>query len=58
MRRLDATSPGVLAAYDFVFGDRCPVEQPGTADGTRGDWWTTYALVPDVLDHAVQGFLL
>ena len=58
VRRSDTTSPVVLAAYDFIFGDRCPVEAPGTADGTRGDWWTTYALVPDVLDHAVQGFLL
>ncbi len=48
----------VLAAYDYIFGDRCPVETPGTADGTRGDWWTTYALVPDVLDHAVRGFML
>ena len=58
VRRADATSPVVLAAYDFIFGDRCPVEVPGTSDGTRGDWWTTYALVPDVLEHAVQGFLL
>ncbi len=56
--RADASSPVVLGAYDFVFGDRCPVEQPGTADGTRGDWWTTYALVPDVLKHAIDGFLL
>jgi alkylhydroperoxidase family enzyme len=59
VRRADTTSPVVLAAYDYVFGDdRCPVEQPGTADGTRGDWWTTYALVPDVLQHAIDGFLL
>ncbi len=59
VRRADATSPVVLAAYDYIFGDdRCPVEQPGTEDGTRGDWWTTYALVPDVLQHAIDGFLL
>jgi alkylhydroperoxidase family enzyme len=59
VRRADADSPVVLAAYDYVFGDdRCPVERPGTADGTRGDWWTTYALVPDVLQHAIDGFLL
>jgi alkylhydroperoxidase family enzyme len=57
--RAEATSPVVLAAYDYVFGEgRCPVEQPGTKDGTRGDWWTTYALVPDVLRHAIDGFLL
>ena len=44
--------------YDFVFGDRDPVAEPGTEDGTRGDWWTVFALVPDVLDHAVRGFRL
>jgi alkylhydroperoxidase family enzyme len=58
VRRAEAASPVVLTAYDYVFGDHCPVEQPGTADGTRGDWWTTYALVPDVLGHAIDGFLL
>jgi alkylhydroperoxidase family enzyme len=59
VRRADTDSPVVLAAYDYVFGEgRCPVEDPGTADGTRGDWWTTYALVPDVLQHAIDGFLL
>lgn len=58
VKRSDAGSPVVLAAYDFVFGDRCPVESPGTEDGTRGDWWTTYALVPEVLEHAIGGFLL
>jgi alkylhydroperoxidase family enzyme len=59
VRRADASSPVVLAAYDYVFGEgRCPVERPGTADGTRGDWWTTYALVPDVIQHAIDGFLL
>ena len=30
--------------------------EPGTATGTPGDWWTVFALVPDVLDHAVRGF--
>ena len=29
---------------------------PGTSDGTPGDWWTVVALVPDVLEHSVQGF--
>ena len=24
--------------------------------GSPGDWWTVFALVPDVLEHAVQGF--
>ncbi|MGH9017098.1 MAG: carboxymuconolactone decarboxylase family protein, partial [Acidimicrobiales bacterium] len=26
------------------------------ATGSPGDWWTVFALVPDVLEHAVQGF--
>jgi alkylhydroperoxidase family enzyme len=43
--------------YDMLFGpDRDPVAEPGTASGTPGDWWTVFALVPDVLDHAVKGF--
>jgi len=32
------------------------VADPGTATGTPGDWWTVFALVPDVLQHAVDGF--
>jgi alkylhydroperoxidase family enzyme len=32
------------------------VAEPGALGGTRGDWWTVFALVPDVLEHAVQGF--
>ncbi|MEO5723561.1 MAG: carboxymuconolactone decarboxylase family protein [Ilumatobacteraceae bacterium] len=48
----------VLQMYDRLFGDRDPVSQPGTAAGTPGDWWTVFALVPDVLRHAVRGFAL
>jgi alkylhydroperoxidase family enzyme len=48
----------VTTVYDFVFGDRDPVADPGAGGGTRGDWWTVFALVPDVLEHAVQGFAL
>jgi alkylhydroperoxidase family enzyme len=45
--------------YDFLFGpDRDPVAEPGTASGTPGDWWTVFALVPEVFDHAVAGFVL
>jgi hypothetical protein len=29
----------VLRMYDRLFGDRDPVEEPGTATGTPGDWW-------------------
>lgn len=56
--RDDTDSRVVHMAYDVVFGDRDPVAEPGTADGTPGDWWTSFALVPDILEHCVQGFLL
>ncbi len=53
----DATdAPIVVAMYDFLFGDRDPVAEPGTDTGTPGDWWTVFAASPDVFEHAVQGF--
>lgn len=54
--RSEAAAPIVTMMYDLLFEDRDPVAQPGTATGTPGDWWTVFALVPDVLEHAVQGF--
>jgi alkylhydroperoxidase family enzyme len=54
--RAQADAPIVTMMYDYLFEDRDPVAEPGTSDGTRGDWWTVFALVPDVLEHAVQGF--
>ena len=56
--RSEATAKIVLSSYDFVFGDRDPVAEPGTSTGTSGNWWTVFALVPDVLKHAVDGFAL
>jgi alkylhydroperoxidase family enzyme len=56
--RAEATSPVVTMMYDYLFGDRCPVAEPGTSTGTQGDWWTVFANSPDVLEHAVQGFVL
>jgi alkylhydroperoxidase family enzyme len=48
-----------LQMYDQLFGPgRDPVAEPGTATGTPGDWWTVFALSPDVLRHAVRGFAL
>jgi alkylhydroperoxidase family enzyme len=52
----EATAPIVTLMYDFLFEGRDPVAEPGTATGSPGDWWTVFALVPDVLDHAVAGF--
>lgn len=58
VKRADADE-SVLRLYDALFGkDRDPVEQPGTATGTPGDWWTVFALSPDVFNHAVAGFQL
>lgn len=54
--RSEAEAPIVKTMYDFLFDERDPVAEPGTATGSRGDWWTVFALVPDVLEHAVQGF--
>jgi len=55
--RGDDNAPIVTLMYDMLFGpDRDPVSDPGTATGTPGDWWTVFAIVPDVLQHAVDGF--
>jgi len=54
--RSEAAAPIVTVMYDLLFEGRDPVAEPGTSDGTPGDWWTVFALVPDVLEHAVQGF--
>ena len=45
-------SPEVLEVYNQFFGERDPVAEPGTATGTPGDYWTTFALVPDLLQMA------
>lgn len=51
-------APLVRTMYERLFGERDPVAEPGTATGTPGDWWTVFALVPDVFEHAVRGFAL
>ena len=57
--RDESNAPIVTVMYDLLFGpDRDPVADPGTATGTPGDWWPVFALVPDVLEHCVQGFSL
>ena len=53
-----AAPPAVAAMYARLFGERDPVIEPGTATGTPGNWWTVFALVPDVLAHAQAGFAL
>jgi alkylhydroperoxidase family enzyme len=51
-------APSVLVLYDMLFGDRDPVAEPGTVTGTPGDWWTVFALVPEIFEHSVGGFAL
>ena len=46
----------VLAFYDLIFGDRDPVTDAGTETGSPGNWWTTFALVPAIFEHAVAHF--
>ena len=55
--RSEVTNEVVEAYYTRLFGpDRDPVAEPGTATGTPGDWWTVFALAPDIFKHAVDGF--
>lgn len=49
-------TPDVQKMYQALFDDRDPVAEPGTATGTPGNWWTVFAVVPDVFEHAVRGF--
>jgi len=57
--REDTDAPIVHLSYDVVFGPGGDPTKGDTTDtGTTGDWWSVFALVPDVLQHAVDGFLL
>lgn len=57
--RADTDDAVVHGMYDLVFGKGVnPVEGNHTDTGSIGDWWTTFALAPDVLEHAVGGFVL
>jgi alkylhydroperoxidase family enzyme len=53
--RADAPE-NVLKYYDALFGERDPVAEPGTATGTPGNWWSVFALVPYIFDHATSHF--
>jgi alkylhydroperoxidase family enzyme len=56
--RAEATDKTILSFYNLLFGERDPVAEPGTATGTSGDWWTVFALTPDIFQHAVDGFAI
>jgi alkylhydroperoxidase family enzyme len=48
---------GIIAKYyQALFGDRDPIEEPGTATGTPGNWWTVFARVPYIFEHATSHF--
>ncbi|MCR9278781.1 MAG: carboxymuconolactone decarboxylase family protein [Pseudomonadaceae bacterium] len=55
VRKADA-DPFAQQIYQMLFGDRDPVDEPGTATGTPGNWWTVFALSPEIFKHAVEGF--
>ena len=46
----------ILDFYNLLFADRDPVAHPGTETGSPGNWWTTFALVPSIFDHAIGQF--
>jgi len=59
--RAETDDPIVHGMYDLLFGkgvDPVAEQKMGTATGSEGDWWTTYALIPDIMEHAVAGFVL
>lgn len=54
--RAEASEGIVTTMYDYIFGDRDPVAEPGLPNGTPGNWWTVVAQVPEMLQHCVGGF--
>ncbi|NQY13410.1 MAG: carboxymuconolactone decarboxylase family protein [Henriciella sp.] len=61
MPRLKQAGPGqgsemADAVFKMLFDDRNPIEDPGTATGTPGNWWTVFNIVPDAFDHTTTGF--
>jgi len=44
VRRRDV-HPLAQQVFQMLFGERDPVESPGTATGTPGNWWSVFALV-------------
>ncbi|MCB0976038.1 MAG: carboxymuconolactone decarboxylase family protein [Acidimicrobiales bacterium] len=54
--RADAEPGIVTTMYDFIFGDRDPVAEPGLHNGTPGNWWTVVAQSPELMAHCVSGF--
>jgi alkylhydroperoxidase family enzyme len=49
---LAEATPEIKEVYNQFFHGRDPVAEPGTDTGTPGDYWTTFALVPDLFFQA------
>lgn len=61
MPRLKQAGPGQGSemadqVFRLLFGERNPIDEPGTATGTPGNWWTVFNIVPDAFDHTTTGF--
>ncbi|MEM1404942.1 MAG: carboxymuconolactone decarboxylase family protein [Pseudomonadota bacterium] len=52
----DADNPYANRIFDLLFGDKDPVDEPGTPTGTPGNWWTVFNIVPDAFEHTTEGF--
>ena len=52
----EAKNPYADQIFNMLFGDRDPVEEPGTDTGTPGNWWTVFNIVPDAFEHTTVGF--
>ena len=53
---LKNATDNVKKYYAALFNGKDPVAEPGTATGTPGNWWTVFALVPYIFDHATGHF--
>jgi alkylhydroperoxidase family enzyme len=42
--------------FGILFGERDPIDEPGTPSGTPGDWWPVFANSADCFDHCCGGF--
>ncbi|WP_373009301.1 carboxymuconolactone decarboxylase family protein [Hyphomonas sp.] len=57
--RAEITNETMKRYFNRLFGpDRDPIDEPGTATGTPGDWWSVFALSEDIFQHSVDGFAL